>query len=384
MAKRMQLSILPQRAPGRLQSSVFANMRAAREVGGDFYDFIELGDNRFGIAIADVSDKGVPAAFMMAVSYTKLRSLALRGLSPATVLELLNEDLSEDNDSAMFVTIFYGVIDLKKGTLTYVNAGHDKPVLIQSAGACAMLPSTDGIAVGVMGGYAYQETTHVLQPGDTLFCYTDGITEAFNPNNEQFSLERLVSLIDTLGPIPPETLCMQVISAVRSHAAGAPQSDDITCIAFKYDPEGHDLEAGDAPTEVNYQIDPDLSEIALLADKMMEFGAENAIPESLIRKINLAIDELLTNTIVHGVNGAHSPSIDVRAKRLDAGIEIVIEDDAPAFNPLEQDAPNIEATLEDRPIGGLGIHIVRSLIDEVSYCRAEGKNRVTLFKEIKT
>ncbi len=384
MAQRMQVSILPKRVPERLRTSIFAEMKAARAVGGDFYDFIDLGENRLGFAIADVSDKGVPAAFMMAVCYTKLRSLALRGLSPGTVMELLNEDLSADNDSAMFVTAFYAVVDLEQGTLTYANAGHDAPILSQSAQGCNMLKSTRGVALGAMPGLTYDELSYTLRPGDTVFCYTDGITEAFNASGEAFTAGRLISLLDELGPLPPEALCAEVVHAVEKHAGGSPQSDDITCIAFRRDPEDDPLHAEGNVAEASYVVRPDLSDIAVLAERMLAFGAANGVPDATMRKINLALDELLTNTLMHGASEKGVPVITVRAQRRDNGVEVIVEDDAAAFNPLDQEAPDIGQPLEDRPVGGLGIHIVRSLIDDVAYSRTGDKNRVTLFKQIET
>jgi serine phosphatase RsbU (regulator of sigma subunit) len=234
MAQRMQLSILPKSYPELPQLEMYARMRAAREVGGDFYDIFELDRDRVAIVIADVSGKGVPAALFMAVSCTMIKSVASRGGSPGEVLAQVNDRLCEGNADEIFVTVFYGVIDHRAGTLTYANGGHNPPYLTRKSRRVDALRTTGGIALGVFAGLDYEEQTIDLRPEDTLFFYTDGITEAFDPSGNMFSELRLKTVLYESQGLSVEALGSRVIGDVESFANGAPQSDDITCVVVRY------------------------------------------------------------------------------------------------------------------------------------------------------
>ena len=234
MAQRMQLSILPKELPARPDVELYARMTAAREVGGDFYDAIEVDDDHIAIVIADVSGKGVPAALFMAVSCTVIKSVAARGGPPGEALAIVNDILCEGNDAAMFVTVFYGVLNSRTGRLTYVNAGHNPPYLIRRAGGLEPLATTEGMALGVMNGLAYAERTLDLAVGDTVFCYTDGITEAFDAAGTEFTETRLERALYDAHGVSVELVGSGVIDRVQRFAGDAPQSDDITCMVIRY------------------------------------------------------------------------------------------------------------------------------------------------------
>jgi serine phosphatase RsbU (regulator of sigma subunit) len=234
MAQKMQHSILPHRFEGGACIDVFADMYAAREVGGDFYDFMDFRNGKYGIVIADVSDKGVTAALMMAGCLPRLRSLAYRGLPPAEVMSKLNIGLSENNDTMMFVTTFYGVIDTNNNTLTYTNAGHEEPVLMKKGGEMDFLPRTKGMALGVSDMAVYEENTVALDDDDALFCYTDGITDAINSQGEQYGVDQLQQILSGLPDRNARQICEMVISSVGGYTGETDQFDDITCLAVRY------------------------------------------------------------------------------------------------------------------------------------------------------
>jgi len=234
MAERMQLSILPKHYPNLPHLKMFARMRAAREVGGDFYDIIEIDPSRVGVVIADVSGKGVPAALFMAVSCTVIKTVAGRGGSPGEVLAAVNDLLCEGNDAAMFVTVFYGIVDHRNGTFTYANGGHNPPYLTRPGSAVAPIEGTDGMALGVMPNMRYEERSMALGDGDTVFFYTDGITEAFDPAGNAFSELRLREVLYRAQGLSVEALGREVMGDVEAFARGAPQSDDITCVVIRY------------------------------------------------------------------------------------------------------------------------------------------------------
>ena len=232
VARRMQASILPTEFPKEDSFEIHANMQPAQAVGGDFYDVKILPEGRVGMAIADVSGKGVPAGLFMMSSRTLLKGAAIGSSDPATVLTTVNSVLSDDNAEMMFVTVLYAVFDPKTRTYTYASGGHDSPLVVHADGTATLLPHTGGVALGVMPGIEYHTHSLTLEEGDTLLLYTDGVTEAQNGNGEQFGLERLQETFRERAPKAAETATSQVFGAVREFAGNAPQFDDITCLAL--------------------------------------------------------------------------------------------------------------------------------------------------------
>ena len=232
IANQMQQSILPTVFPQSPEYGVFASMEPARNVGGDFYDVIRLDDGRIGLAVADVSDKGVPAALMMMSSRTLLKGAAIGNLEPGKVLQEVNDLLNNENEAAMFVTVFYVVYDPATGEFTYANGGHNPPLVIHADGSSDLLPLTNGIALGVAPGIEYEQKTVVLAPGDTVLLYTDGVTEAMNRDHEQFGVERLKSTFSLAPPTDPRQANDEVFRAVHEFVGDTLQSDDITCLTL--------------------------------------------------------------------------------------------------------------------------------------------------------
>ena len=232
VARRMQASILPTEFPNEDSFEIHANMEPAQAVGGDFYDVQDLPDGRVGMAIADVSGKGVPAALFMMSSRTLLKGAAIGSADPATVLNTVNGVLSDDNAEMMFVTVLYAVFDPETRTYTYASGGHDSPLVVHADGTATLLPHTGGVALGVMPGIEYQTHSVTLKEGDTVLLYTDGVTEAQNSDGVQFGLERIRETFRERAPEGPETATSEVFSAVREFAGDAPQFDDITCLAL--------------------------------------------------------------------------------------------------------------------------------------------------------
>jgi phosphoserine phosphatase RsbU/P len=239
IAAKMQISILPRHWPDHPDFTVWGTMRSAKEVGGDFYDHFPVANQRLGLVVADVSGKGVPAALFGMVSKTLLRAIAMRsnGKLGQTVFEV-NEGLCEDNESCMFVTGFYGEFDPLTGRLDYVNAGHPLPVLVRANGQASLVAGTGGLALGVMEGVAYSQGSLVLQAGDMVLMYSDGVTEGMNAAQDEYGTQRMLTLLHTPGrPLASvrETVEM-LVRDVDRFAGGAEQSDDITCIALQYHP----------------------------------------------------------------------------------------------------------------------------------------------------
>lgn len=247
VASSIQQSILPRRFPpypDRTDFDLYAESIPAREMGGDFYDFFLIDPHRLGVVIADVSGKGVPAAIFMTVSRTLIKAEAMTGVDPGECLHRANVLLCQDNDASMFVTVFYGVMDLRTGVLVYANAGHNSPYLIGRSGAVAALPGTGSMALGVMDDVGFSTKTVTVEPDTQLFLFTDGITEAMNISEEFFGDAKLVSILQNAGARESRELLAHVLTAVRSFEDNAPQSDDLTALALYYRGGGYDGSGG--------------------------------------------------------------------------------------------------------------------------------------------
>ena len=241
----MQQSILPTKFPESPHYEIFAGMVPARDVGGDFFDVIDLGDGRIGITVADVSGKGVPAALFMMSSRTLLNSVAVaranpgevlgevnRLLRPGDVLSEVNRLLQENNDAAMFVTVFFAIFDSNTGELVYSNGGHNPPVILHGDGSSSLLPQDPGVALGIAPEFSYDMYNATLEPGDALILYTDGVTEAENEKTEQFGLDRLQNILGGSPPTSAREINTKIFEEVKEFAGKAPQFDDITCLTL--------------------------------------------------------------------------------------------------------------------------------------------------------
>lgn len=236
VASRIQQSILPSEFPDDFRYQVHGHMEPARDVGGDFFDVLDLDRGRMGLAIADVSDKGVPAALFMMSCRTLLKGVAIGLLEPGPVLSEVNQLLHEDNEQFLFVTVLYAVYDPSTGDFTYASGGHDAPLLVRADGSAELLPLTDGIALGVMPDLEYQQNKVKLAPGDTIVLYTDGVTEAQNTEGEAFEVDGLHRLFaGTLASISAREGTDSVFQTVRDFMGEAAQFDDITCLTLHRD-----------------------------------------------------------------------------------------------------------------------------------------------------
>ena len=234
VASRIQRSILPSDFPNTSQVQMYGNMEPAQDVGGDFYDIITLDRGRIGLVMADVSGKGIPAAMFMMTCRTLMKGVAIGLLKPGEVLEEVNELLCEENETTQFVTVLYAVYDPEAGSFTYASGGHDAPLLVRGDGQTELLPLTEGIALGVQPGFQYQERKVILEPGERVVLYTDGITEAQTEQEELFGVEGLSNaLLGTSGAETAEDSIREIFAATREYMGRAAQFDDITCLAIQ-------------------------------------------------------------------------------------------------------------------------------------------------------
>jgi len=233
LAGTIQKRILPGVFPNSGEMEIYAQTSPAQEMGGDFYDFFDLPDGRIALMVADVSGKGVPAAFYMAVVRTLFRAAAPMAASPADCLSEVNRMLIGHDIPGMFVTAFYGILDPSTWGIEFANAGHLPPYLVSSDGTVKAVDSGGGVVLGFDHGVAYAQDTLNMDRGDALFIYTDGLTEAFDEQRNQFSEERLIDCLLENRSLSAHALTTNVFSFVNSYAGDAPQSDDITSLVIK-------------------------------------------------------------------------------------------------------------------------------------------------------
>jgi sigma-B regulation protein RsbU (phosphoserine phosphatase) len=379
VGREIQMSMLPlifPPYPRRGEFDVFAMLEPAREVGGDFYDFFLIDDEHFCLCVGDVSGKGVPAALFMAVTKTLIKSRASNDYSPASILTHVNKEISSNNDASMFVTIFLAILNLNSGKLLYSNAGHNPPYIRRVDGELVRLDHRHGPVIGAVEELVYGQDEGVLERGDLLFTYTDGVTEAMDEGQSLYDERRLASCLSSLESNSAEASVHSVLADVRGFQGEAEQADDITILATAYFGEPEGAEVG----ILDLVLASRLEEIDRVNSAFNDFAeAENlAVPTR--RSINLVLDELLNNAITYAFHDDEEHAIEVRIELSSDRLSVTVSDDGIPFNPFAGPPADTALSVEDREIGGLGIHLVRNVMDEVSYNRRTDRNVVILVK----
>jgi len=377
VARGIQMSMVPKifpPYPERSDVDMFATIVPAKEVGGDLYDFY-IRDNRLFFCIGDVSGKGVPASLVMAVTRSMFRTVSGHENSPQRILTTINDSMSDMNESNMFVTMFCGVLDLSTGHLRYCNAGHNAPVVVKPDGAKAFLDVLPNLPLGVMPGMAFTEQEIDMEIGGGLFLYTDGINEAENINHECFGDSRLMDAIQ--AGLSAHDQVEAVTGKVRDFVADAPQSDDITVLYIRFMNEN-----ATKKTERHLILHNDIQQIPQLAE-FVEAVAEMAhLDVGMTMSLNLALEEAVSNVIMYAYPQGSDGLVDIEAVITEDRLKFIISDSGQPFDPTAAPEADITLDVEDRPIGGLGIFLVRNIMDEVHYERADGKNLFTMIKKL--
>ena len=373
VARHIQASMLPcifPAFPERHEFDIFASMTPAKEVGGDFYDFFLVDDDHLAVVMADVSGKGVPAALFMMISKTLLKSAAQSGLSPKAVLEKVNDQLCENNDAEMFVTVWLGILEISTGKMKCANAGHEYPAIMRKGGDFELFKDKHGFVLAGMEGARYREYELELHAGDRLVVYTDGVPEATNGANTLYGTDRMISALNGAR----DGSCRQMLEAlhrdVDSFVDGADQFDDITmlCIEMK--------EAASAMKKVNLvpTLDKLPEAVAFFEDTLS--GAD--VPMKVIARVNVAVDEIFSN--IARYSGA--TSVTLGCALADGRVTLRFSDNGRPYDPTGKPDPDTTLSAEERDIGGLGIFMVKKTMDDVSYEYTDGLNILTLVKEL--
>lgn len=376
-AKQIQLSALPTNFPKEEVYSIYAQMLAAKEVGGDFYDFYKLNDNTVAILIADVSGKGIPAAMFMMTAKTIIKDLAESGMSVNDIFTKANDKLCENNESGMFVTAWMGIIDVTTGNMQFANAGHNPPLLKHANGTFEYLKTRAGFVLAGMENIQYRVNELTLQPGDRLFLYTDGVTEATDNNNILYGEERLCNFMNENSNLESVKLLPLLKNKIDIFVGEAPQFDDITMLMFDYKPQNNK----EVEIKSNFQADVNvLPEVMSFIENTLE---KFNCPLKIQTAICVAIEEIFVNIAHYAYpNSKGEVIINIIFNTEDRIITFKIKDKGVPFNPLNKQDPDITLSAEDRKIGGLGIFITKKTMDDVIYTYEKDENILTMNKKI--
>jgi len=391
IARNIQMAMLPTRFPpfpDYPNLSAFGVVIPAREVGGDLFDF-HIRDNRLFFCIGDVSGKGVPASLVMAMTRSLFRSFSAYLDNPAQIVSQINDSLSgEGNKQDMFVTLFLGILDLSSGELHFCNAGHNAPIHVPSSPVpCTILDCLANLPLGVLAGFEYQEQSAQLEVGDALFLYTDGLTEAENGTHQLFGEQRMMSIVESQKSKEksPQELIEAMQQAVAAFVNGAEQSDDLTMFAIRLI-NLSTLNSQLSTLKNNHfslVMRNDIQQIPTLA----EWIDSIEMPEELNMPINLALEEAVSNVMLYaypGTNGQVLVECEKSQEPTTNSQQLIftITDSGIPFDPTQQKEADITLSVEERQIGGLGIHLVRQIMDDIRYERKDNKNILTLVKSL--
>ena len=386
VATKIQKDMLPNifpAFPDRQEFNIYATMDPAKEVGGDFYDFFMVDDTHLAVVMADVSGKGVPAALFMVIAKTIIKNQALTGEPLDVVFDRANDQLCANNGEGLFVTAFMGLLDLRTGEFTCVNAGHNAPLLRRKGGTYEYLHLDPGFVLAGLENMQYESRRLTLNEGDTLFLYTDGVTEALDPNEELFGEERLHDALNRSEgrELSVDKLLPYLRAELTEYARGAEQADDITMLGLTYcgPTEAAEKDGGGQVLTVPADCDQ-LAPVQQLVDGILD---SLHCPDATRVQIQIAVEELFVNIASYAYpSGEGEVVVQCWAEQNPAAVTIRFRDRGTPFDPLNKPDADITLSAEERKIGGLGIFMVKEFMDGVDYAYRDGENVLTIRKVI--
>lgn len=376
IAKSIQTSSLPSAFPPfpeRTEFDIYASMDAAKEVGGDFYDFFFLNENEFMFLIADVSGKGVPAALFMMNVKTLINNISQIGYDPKQLIQNINEKICETNKQGFFVTMLACIINVNTGEMSVINCGHNPPLIKREGGKYEYLKLVSNLPLGIFKDADFEIYRTKMSPGDIIYTHTDGVTEATDADNKEFQEGRLYDCLNNIQETEPGIIVQKVKAGVRDFIDLAPQSDDITMLVFKY--FGHQNSIKRFRKEANIENYRELYSWVHEACKEWNIG------EELTNKLDMCGEEIFANITFYAYPEKNG-DIEAELKNYDGNIIFEFRDEGTEYNPLEKPDPDITLPPEERPLGGLGIYMIKNIADQIFYRRENGKNILTLVFKI--
>lgn len=371
VAKSIQSSSLPNvfpPFPNKNEFDIYASMEPAKEVGGDFYDFFFIDKTKFMFLIADVSGKGVPAALFMMTVKTLINNISQLNYSPKQLIEIINNKICQTNKQGFFVTVLLGITDIKTGETSIINCGHNLPLIKRQNENFEYLQLEPNIALGVFEDSKFEIYETVMNTGDIIFTYTDGVTEAINKNDEIFGESRLCSCLNSIESSEPTEIIQKVKTSINEYTDSNLQSDDITMLVFKYNGTNNTKIFKEIAKQENYKQ---------FYNWLHSACDEWCINEELANQLDMCAEEIFANIVFYAYPEKLGMFEAILTKS-DKNITFEFIDEGIEYNPLEKPDPNIDLPPEKRPLGGLGVYMVKNMADEISYKRENGKNVLTL------
>ena len=381
VARQIQEGILPHNFPPfpeRREFDIYASMRAAKMVGGDFYDFFMIDGDHLAVVIADVSDKGIPAALFMMSSKILIENVSkINKCSPAEIISSVNKQICENNNAGLFLTVWLGILDIPSGILKAVNAGHEYPAVRHADGSFEIYKDKHNFVVGGMSDILYKDYEILLQPGDTIFQYTDGVTDASNSDNELFGDERMLAVLNNNPDAAPDKILQNMAAAIDKFAGETPQFDDITMLCLRY----NGMERQKMENEVIWEGDAALDNLQNFLS-FVETNLEDAeCPMKTQMKIVLAAEEIFVNIASYAyLSGTGKAYVTMLFPKDGGSVTMAFRDNGVPFDPFLREDPDTTLSAAERKIGGLGIFMVKKTMDDVSYEYLNGQNVLTIRK----
>ena len=375
VATEIQASMLPHEFPKNDEFDIFATMTPAKEVGGDFYDFFMIDPKHLALVIADVSGKGVPAALFMVIAKTLIKNRTQMGGSPSEILADVNRQLCEGNKAELFVTVWLGILDISTGKVIASNAGHEYPAVMKSGGDYELLKSKHSPAVATLEDLKFRQYEFVLNSGDMIYLYTDGVAEATNSNYELYGTDRMIEALNRIKNESAEEVLLSMKNAVDSFTGEAPQFDDITMLCLKYHGGGKQVKE----LTVEALID-NLDDVLAFVDEQLE---AHDCSMKVQTQIDIAVEELFVNIAHYAYNPKTGPAtLRLEIQENPLAVIITFIDKGVPYDPLARPDPDVTLSAEEREIGGLGIYMVKKSMDDIAYEYKDGKNILMIKKRL--
>ncbi|MBR3152143.1 MAG: SpoIIE family protein phosphatase [Clostridia bacterium] len=372
--KNMLPSIFPP-FPEHSEFDIYASMTPAKEVGGDFYDMFLIDDSHLAVAMADVSGKGIPASLFMMISKILIKNVSTIDREVDKAITRVNNMLCDGNKTGLFVTAWFGILNLKNGKLEFVNAGHNPPLLYsEKVGEFEYLRTKPNMVLAGMENIQYRKNEIQIEPGDKLFLYTDGVTEATNINNKLYGEERLQIFLNSHLDLGVEETIKKLKADIDHFSGKAEQFDDITMLELLY--------KGKNPNIVQRKFNADIKELSNVQEfingELEKYNCSN----KNIRQLDIVIEEIFVNISSYAYKGNEGDCNVIVQYDDNRNVTLIFEDNGIPFNPLEKKEPDISLSANERNIGGLGIFMTKKMMDDVQYRRDNNKNILIITKQI--
>ena len=356
--------------PDRSDFDIYASMRPAKEVGGDFYNFFLVDNDHLALVIADVSGKGVPAALFMMVTNILITDRTKMGGTPGEILTFVNYGICEHNEADMFVTVWLGIVELSTGKVVASNAGHDAPAIYQKDKGFKLINGRHGLAIGAISGYKYTDYEFKLDYGDKLFLYTDGVTEATNIESKLFGFDRMINSLNNYKDLSTCEILNSMKKDIDEFVGEAPQFDDLTMVCFELKEKKQNL--------IIEAKDENLYKVLEFIDGYLE---QNDCAIKAQTQIDLSVEEIFIN-ICHYAYLDKVGECEIDLSLDGRVVSITFKDSGIPFDPLKKADPDTTLSVNERKIGGLGIFMVKKNMDDVKYEYLDSHNILTLIKNI--